>query len=469
MLTDIEIFSFVGHLHPLLVHLPIGILLAGFLLHWLSRNGKNPTLRPALLPLYFVGFISALLSCISGYILSIQDEYDSDLLNTHFWMGIGVAIISLVLFLSIRGLRWFTPFKNLFAVILFPMILYTAHLGGELTHGSNFLFATMKDMESTVIAPLPNAQEAIVYNDIIQPILRQKCYACHGPQKQKGKLRLDSEENILKGSKNGKVIKEGKNEQPELLKRILLPPDDEDHMPPKEKGQLSKQQIMLIQWWLENGADFKAKAGEIQQNDTIKKVLASLEENAKDEIQEPVLSMYVNVPPAEKSIVDSLKIAGLTVLPLGSGVNALGLSMINVTRVTDTIWSQIARLCEQVYVLDAAGPLTDDNSIRFISKLNHLQKLNLSNSSISDSIIPSLGSLQELAQLNITGTKITNNGLDGLKKLKKLKSLYIFRTNINLSNWEKIKLQLPGVIIDTGGYTLPVLTGDTSEVKPNKN
>ena len=99
----------------------------------------------------------------------------------------------------------------------------------------------------------------MVYSDIIQPILQEKCYSCHGPRKQKAKLRLDGKDNILRGGKDGKVVEAKLNEKPEMLRRILLPPDDEDHMPPKEKGQLSERQVMLIRWWLEKGADFNVK------------------------------------------------------------------------------------------------------------------------------------------------------------------------------------------------------------------
>ena len=44
------------------------------------------------------------------------------------------------------------------------------------------------------IKPIPNVQEAIIYTDIIKPIFQSKCYGCHGPTKQKGKLRLDQPE-----------------------------------------------------------------------------------------------------------------------------------------------------------------------------------------------------------------------------------------------------------------------------------
>jgi mono/diheme cytochrome c family protein/uncharacterized membrane protein len=470
MLLNFEIISLSGRMHPLLVHLPIGILLAGFLLQWLSRKGKNPTLKPALLPIYLAGCITAILSCISGYILSLSGDYEESLLNIHQWMGIAVALTSLLLFLGIRGLRWFIPYTNFIAFILFAGIVYTAHLGGSLTHGSNFLFSSTSKKENTDFAfkPLPNAQEAVVYEDIIRPILQSKCYACHGPDKQKGKLRLDGKDNILKGGKDGKVITAPLNEQPEMLRRILLPPDDEDHMPPKEKGQLSERQVTLIKWWLNEGANFTAKSKELKQNDTIKKMLASLQEPSSETINAGV-NTYPELPPAPKGLVDSLKNAGVMVIPLSRTTNALSVSLINITRVSDTVWSLLSRLGGRVYFLDASGPLTGNEAIESISKLTSLQKLSLANAVVTNEALPKLQSLKELVSLNLTGTKVDETGLLTLRTLTKLKNIYIYRSAVNYSRLDDIRMKFPGVTIDTGGYTMPLLTSDTTEVKPKKN
>ena len=469
MVLEIQFLSLAGKMHPLIVHLPIGILIAGFLLQWLSRNGKNPTLRPALLPVYLAGCIAAMLSCVSGYLLSLTDDYDESILGTHQWMGIGVAIISFVLFLGVRGLRWFTPFTNIIAIVLFGGILYTAHLGGTLTHGSNFLFSTNAPEEKfNSFIPLADAQEAVVYSDIIQPILQVKCYACHGPHKQKGKLRLDGKENILKGGKIGKVIVPVNDPEPELLKRILLPPDDEDHMPPKEKGQLSSRQVILIKWWLDQGADFTARAKELKQTDTIKKALASLQKATEDNTGQINTSAFPELPPAPVEIIDSLKRSGVIVLPLSLSVNALSVNLINATRLSDTIWSQISRISDHIFFLSADGKLTGNNAMAAISTLKQLRNLSLANTMVTDDAILLLQPLQELVTLNLTGTKITERGLAGLGKLKKLKRIYVYQAAINRDSMEKLKQLLPGVTIDTGGYTLPVLITDTQVVKPKK-
>src|SRR2546423_1629918 len=86
----------------------------------------------------------------------------------------------------------------------------------------------------------------------IQPILKQACYDCHGPQKQKGKLRLDSRELAMSGGGSGPSITPGDGAHSYLVKR-LLGDGDEDRMPLK-RDPLTAEQIALIKTWIDQGA-----------------------------------------------------------------------------------------------------------------------------------------------------------------------------------------------------------------------
>jgi hypothetical protein len=77
---------------------------------------------------------------------------------------------------------------------MIPLIIITGHLGGSLTHGSDFLTKGFSEKDSVAekeIKPIADVQEANVYADIVQPIFESKCYSCHNKSKKKGKLRLD--------------------------------------------------------------------------------------------------------------------------------------------------------------------------------------------------------------------------------------------------------------------------------------
>ena len=81
----------------------------------------------------------------------------------------------------------------------------------------------------------------------VQSVFEARCIDCHGSKKQKGDLRLDS----LKAAAS--VIEPGKSGESELFKRIILPADHEDIMPPKG-DPLSKEQIDGIKAWIDEGA-----------------------------------------------------------------------------------------------------------------------------------------------------------------------------------------------------------------------
>src|SRR5437667_12719892 len=86
-----------------------------------------------------------------------------------------------------------------------------------------------------------SAETKLDFAKQIQPILQQNCIKCHGPEKQKGKLRLDSKEAAFKGGKDGLVLTAGDAEKSELYRRIILPKSNEDVMP-NEGEPLSKAQ-----------------------------------------------------------------------------------------------------------------------------------------------------------------------------------------------------------------------------------
>lgn len=84
-------------------------------------------------------------------------------------------------------------------------------------------------------------------------VLAHHCTKCHGQHKQKGDLRLDLKAAALQGGESGATIVPGKPAESELLKRVLLPKDHEDIMPP-EKGPLEAADIETLRKWIVAGA-----------------------------------------------------------------------------------------------------------------------------------------------------------------------------------------------------------------------
>ena len=87
----------------------------------------------------------------------------------------------------------------------------------------------------------------------IYPVLQGSCFSCHGEKKQKGKLRLDSEEAFKKGGKDGVIFVAGKPEDSNIIKAIKRV-DDDTKMPPKDEKKLSAEQIADFEKWIALGA-----------------------------------------------------------------------------------------------------------------------------------------------------------------------------------------------------------------------
>ncbi|MDB6021550.1 MAG: Planctomycete cytochrome [Pedosphaera sp.] len=82
--------------------------------------------------------------------------------------------------------------------------------------------------------PPPAAQKPVTFDKDIQPLFKASCQGCHGEERQKGDLRLDSLEAVLKGGKAGKMVVSGDSAK-SLLVLAVAQQDDSTAMPPKRK------------------------------------------------------------------------------------------------------------------------------------------------------------------------------------------------------------------------------------------
>src|SRR3954462_3760431 len=313
----IELF---GHFHPVLVHLPIGILMTGLLLQWLARKEKYKSLEVAVPIVLLVGTIGALISCITGAMLYTTDDYDKSLASWHMIMAITLTLVALMAYAKTKNPQ-FPADKNLLSISLLVLIMITGHLGGSLTHGSDYLTKPLLNIfsrdstASLTIKPVPNVQEAQVYTEVIKPILQTRCYSCHGPNKQKGGLRMDDSLRLMKGGKDGIVIEAGSAEKSELIKRLALSLSNDDHMPPKEKPQLTKSQVALLHWWIDNGAVFNKKVKDIEQPAEVKQFLLALQSPQHNTAEISAIPAAA-VDKADEGVLTRLKDAGALVLPV---------------------------------------------------------------------------------------------------------------------------------------------------------
>lgn len=245
----------IGRSHPLLLHFPIVLLLLGLLFTWIPEVDQKPDFKKIGDLALLAGCNFAGLTVVAGLILA-KEDYDGDAILWHQWSGVAV-------FYLCTGLYFFRdqPKKILkpISLLLAAGITATGHWGANITHGQDFLLAPIQVKEAE-ITPLAEAE---VFNDLVLPILENKCMSCHKEGKIKGELRMDHIEGLQKGGKSGPFVLAGDFKNSLLIQRIDLPMEEKKHMPPKNKAQLTEEELEILKEWVANGASFEQKVLEI--------------------------------------------------------------------------------------------------------------------------------------------------------------------------------------------------------------
>jgi uncharacterized membrane protein len=460
-----------GRLHPLLVHLPIGILAAAFLFELSSKSSRYKKLDSAVEPLLLIGAVAAVFSAVSGYLLSQEGGYEDRLLNTHRNFGIATAVFSVILYITRQNSTLRVPNKKkrkVVRIILFlPLMILltiTGHFGGTLTHGEEYLSAASAESAGQFIDPanriktISNINEAALYPEIIQPIFESYCYSCHSAKKQKGQLRLDGMDFILKGGKHGEVIDAGNADSSKLFSMLMLPLEDERHMPPNEKPQLSSAAIDLVRHWINQGASFDQKVASFENADKIIQSIRFIADGAagSDDWIPKESTQPVNDISAAK-----LQMAGALVLPISAGSNYLSLSFPGTITITKETLNELPLIGDQLVSLRLSYVHITDQDMTIIAKLKQLRWLYLDHTDITDNASLYISELTQLRYLNVVGTAVSDQSLENFSSLKDLKKIYLFETNVSSNGITKLLNQLPELRIDTGRYQLPPLPGDT--------
>lgn len=465
-------FTFLGRLHPVLVHLPIGIILLALLLQWLSGRPKYAGMKPAADLALGLGVLCAIASCCTGLLLSHNGDYDQGLVNLHMWLAIGLTVVTAVLYGKLNGRPPGRDTKLLSAASL-VLIFLTGHFGGSLTHGPGYLTTDLTPKPPVpALHPVADVQHAVVYTEMVQPVLHDNCYGCHRAGHVKGGLRLDDQTNILKGGKDGAILTPGNPGASLLMKRILLPLDDDHHMAPKDKQQLTAAEIKLIKWWITNGAAFDKQVAQLPQDNEIHAVLAAFHEGTAGPVSGAAAPANVAdsdmpaapVKPAPAEALKRLAAAGALVLPVATGSNYLTVNFPNDTIGRDAL-SALLLIQDELVELKCSDLPVGDEIIDIAVASPHLVRLWLDHTKITGKTLGRLDTLQELKYLNLTGTPVDEAAVRTLSKAKKLKEIFLYQTNVPKSSWAALQAVFPHTVLDSGGYRLPKLITDTAIVR----
>ncbi|MEM0913267.1 MAG: c-type cytochrome domain-containing protein [Planctomycetota bacterium] len=430
MTTLAELAPFLGRFHPLVVHLPIGFLVALAVIAVCFRRATVKAPERVLLALLAV---SCALAALLGWLLAADGGYNPDILFRHRWLGIGVAAGSLACLV----LHCLSRFKAYLVVLLVTLlgVGLVGHDGGSLTHGSDYLFRYMPNPMRVLIGMEPRddtppveivaVADAPVYEAIVRPILFENCMSCHNADRSRGGLRMDTFEGILAGGVEGPLVLPDRPMRSPLLTRIYLPADDEKHMPPPGKTPLTPDQKEVLRWWVEAGAPFEGTVAEVDAGSGTE---VMLEEYLGLAEPAPAPRPLGEIAADARRLVETL---GIHIEPLAESHDGVEVNVQNVASAFgDEGLAQLEPIAANVVALNLTGSDVTDAGLAVVGGMVNLEKLWLNGTAITDQGLADLVRLRELRYLNLYGTQVSDAGLPKLAALPKLKRLYLWQTGV---------------------------------------
>lgn len=465
------ILIFLGRFHALVVHLPIGFVCIAVLIEIFFRRSKDVNVRPLVTFIWLLAALSATVSVVLGYFLSLQGGYDDNTLRWHKWAGILLALTIHVCYFTKKypsekpWTKYITPVSLAICTLL---LIVTGHYGGSLTHGSEYLSEYKPGSLSELLGgssenggtvkKISSLDSADIFTDAVMPILKAKCVSCHNAEKKKGELVLSFFEEMLKGGEDGPGVVPGNLEKSGIYYRITLPQDHKKFMPTDGKKPLTPQQVAIIKWWIEKQAPQTALIHTLQPDSAMRKTFTTyfgITENAG--------SMDLEVPPADPKAIIALTHLGFQVSALSAKSNLLqatfngaGTNKIDLTGLT--------AVKEQLVWLKITNARKLDDVLSVLGQLINLRKLTLNDCEITDG---DLSTLTNLEILNLYGAKLSVKSVEAVLQLKKLRHLYLGGMNLDSLAVTRLSAQYPKVKIEyrQPDNTLPV----TDSVVEKKN
>ncbi|HLK28519.1 MAG TPA: DUF2231 domain-containing protein [Puia sp.] len=461
MHTDWALFF--GRFHPLLVHIPIGIILFAALLNIIEAYKKSKLLSVAIDIALLASFVSAALAVVSGLLLSSGGGYNNNTLFWHKWIGISVAVLILIVWIIRRREN---PDSQFLKISLSSWLLYLSivfisiggHLGGNMTHGDGYLTRYMpgflKSIFASKAAPqpkkiIPPLDSVVVFTDIIQPILNAKCVSCHNPDKLKGELDLSNIETIMKGGKSGNTIVAGDIGKSELFHRITLPKESSKYMPADNRPALTPIEIGFIKRWIESGADYtKNITAQETDNKTKYLIAAYLGIDAENNLE----IKLPEVAPADSVALRQLKEMKIIIRSVTSKSNLLEASFVMAQKASSTqIHAMIEKLSaikEQLYQLDVSNCGIGQEEIKMISGFTRLNKLEIQKNNLTDESIEPLSALQQLTILNAGQNNLTDKSINVFKKISSLQKINLWQTQVTDQDIKDLQSQFKEIDIE---------------------
>lgn len=313
---------------------------------------------------------------------------------------------------------------------------------------------TPKLVPSLVLAALSviPAQAKVDFEKQVLPFLKERCMECHEAPKEvngkmkkpKAELRMDNPVEFMKGSENGPIVTPKASSKSSLFEVVMLPKDDDKHMPPKG-DPLSPAEIALLRNWIDEGADFGTwgKAAGAAPADAFT-AAKTVEKPREHDIFYAKLS--AGVKPLPEDAVKTATKGGAQVFQLKADSGLVRVDFLTgVSACNDAKLEVLIPIKENIAQLDLGRTAITDAGLKTVAKLPRLAQLDLRQTKVTDAGLEPLTALKNLQILNLYGTEITDAGLKQLAAIKSLKTVYVWGTKATEAGAKQLTASIKGV------------------------
>jgi uncharacterized membrane protein len=423
-----------GRMHPLVLHFPIALLILAVGME-IYRAANRNSVQAAFYnnfsrTLLLIATLLTGITVLMGLFLSREEGYEGNTLSWHKWTGAALFFIASILY-WIRNKGWYKISTAwLSAGLIMITLMITGHYGGILTHGEDFV---LQPIYANIQKPVVPIEQAIVYTDVVQPILDKKCLSCHNLNKLKGELLLTDSTALMKGGKSGKLFVPGNPDISLLLERVHLPLEEEKHMPPSGKPQLTKEEITLLTLWIRGDAKFSQKVTALREDDSLR--IAAVKVLKPEDKEEKY-----DFSAADEATVAKLNTDYRTIAPLAKESPALDVSIYNRDLYSTKQLDELGEIKKQVVSLSLNKLPVKDADLKSVSQFENLRRLDLNFTDVTDKGLDALNGLKHLHTLSLSGTKLSYAGLkEKVAALKSLKTLSVWNTGLTPDEVNNLK------------------------------
>lgn len=425
-----------GRLHPLLLHLPIGLLLVTVILLYARRYFEGKAFDDLVSLLLHFTALTASLTTIMGLFLSLEGTFSADQMWLHKWLGVALSFLCW----GLLSLQHKLPILKPLGLVGVVILVFTGHYGARLTHGENFVWAPLEEEAPRVARVITDSTE--VFRATVEPILESKCYGCHNSRKAKGSLILTTLEGIHKGGKNGPLWVANDASNSLIVERLLLPLDHDDHMPPKDKAQLTEDELAFISLWIDAGADTNKKLYELAEEDTLGK-LASLIIPQYQELQTTEQKYTFQFASPEK--IQKLSRPNRSVFQIAKNEPALQADFFLRETYDRKYLEELTAVSDQLISLNLSKMPVEDQDMKTIARFKNLEVLNLNNTEITGAGLKQLASLGKLRSLSVSGTTVSKDDVIGLASANNLEEVFVWNTSVTVEDVAALEKQYPDI------------------------